>query len=153
MIADSNARIFPEAASARADSVSNMIPRLRRADRTRYKLLGELRPVFERDSRQDADAIAIHRTKVRRQSESPVRRREQTVAVAASPHWQRHLENNAPAADRSLTAKKSCHHRETRDSETHPISAHTATPHQSEFLRPSVLPSVVWAALMTFVSA
>src|SRR5438874_13349436 len=98
-----------------------MIPGPRRAGRTRYKLLAELRPVSERDSRQDADAIAIHRTKVRRQSELPVRRRERTVAVAASPHWQRHLESSAPAADRSLTAIKSCHDLETRDSGTHPI--------------------------------
>src|SRR5437762_7138990 len=98
-----------------------MIPEPRRADRTRHKLLGELRPVSERDSLQDADAIAIHRTKVRRQSESPIRRRERTVAVATSPHWQRHLESNAPAAGRSLTAKRPCHDSETRDSGTHPI--------------------------------
>jgi len=45
-----------------------MIRRPRPADRTRYKVLDELQPVSERDSRQDADAIAIHRTKVRRQS-------------------------------------------------------------------------------------
>src|SRR6266481_9723723 len=122
-----------------------MIRRPRRADRRRYKLLGELRPVSERDARQDADAIAIHRTKVHRQQESPVRRRERTLAVATSPRSRRHLENNAPAADRSLIAKRSFPHRETRDSETHPISAHTATPYQSEFFRPSVLPSVVWA--------
>src|SRR5882757_6490672 len=144
---------FADRRFARADSDSNMTPGPRLADQTRYKLPGELRPVSERDSRQDADAIAIHRTKVRRQSESPVRRRERTVAVAASPHWQRRLENSAPAADRSLTAKKSHHDREMRDSETHPISAHTATPHQSGFLRPSVLPSVVWAALVTFASS
>src|SRR6478752_1522142 len=123
--------------------------RPRRADRTRYKLLGELQPISERDSRQDADAIAIHRTKVRRQSESPVRRRERTVSVAASPHRQRHLENNAPAAGRSLIAKKPCHHRERRGSETRPISAHTAIRRQSEFLRPSALPSVVWAVSAT----
>src|SRR6476660_8483001 len=122
-----------------------MIRRPRPADRTRYKVQDELQPVSERDSRQDADAIAIHRTKVRRQSESPVRRRERSVSVAASPHRQRHLENNAPAAGRSLIAKKSCHHRETRGTETRPISAHTAIRRQSEFPQPSVLPSVVWA--------
>src|SRR5436190_18489743 len=76
LIADSNARIFPDAADARADSASNMSSRSPQADRTRYKLPGELRPVSERDWRRDANAIAIRRTKVRRQSESPVRRRE-----------------------------------------------------------------------------
>src|SRR5262245_16881363 len=122
-----------------------MIRHPRRADRTRYKLLDERRPVFGRDSRQDADAIAIHQMKVRRQSESPVRRPEQIVAVAPSLLWQQRRENNAPAAGRSLIVNKPRRHRETRGSETRPISAHIAIRPQSEFLRSSVLPSVVWA--------
>src|SRR5262245_11348877 len=112
-----------------------MSRRPRRADRTRYKLLDERRPIFERDSRQDADAIAIHQKKVRRQSESPVRHRERIVPVAASTHWQQHRENNAPAADRSLIVSKPHRLRETLGSETRPISAHIATRPQSEFLR------------------
>src|SRR5262245_60612136 len=116
----------------------------RRAGRTRYKGLGKLLRVSERDSPRDADAVAIHRMKVRRRPESPVRHRERIVALATLPRWPQHPENNAQEVDRSLIAKKSCLDRETPDSETRPISVHTASPRQSEFRRPTVFPLVVW---------
>src|SRR6187431_497945 len=123
-----------------------------RVDRIRCRRPDELPPVFERDWQLGADAIAIHRRKERRQPESPVRRRERTVAVAASQYWQRHLENNVPAVDRSLIAKKSCHHPETRDIESHPTSARTASRVQPEFHRPNALPSAATAVLRACVN-
>src|SRR5207253_2106280 len=61
LAADSNARIFQEAGAVRADSVSNMISRSRRADRIRCKRPDALRPVSERDSLRGAIAVAIRR--------------------------------------------------------------------------------------------
>src|SRR5436190_18680792 len=121
-----------------------MSSRSPQADRTRCKRLDELQRVSERGSRQDANVVAIHQMKVRRQPESPAHHRERIVAVAASPPWLQHRENNAPAADRSLIVKRSRRHRETRDSGSHPISVHIASHRRSESHRPAALPSVVW---------
>src|ERR1051325_7429693 len=101
--------------------------------------------VSEHDSLRDADAIAIHRMKVRRRLESPVPHQERTVVSATSLHSQERRENNVPAVVRSLIAKRSYRDRETRGSETRPIWVHTAIHRQSGFRRLIALPSVVRA--------
>ena len=56
----------PEIAGVRAVVAASILLHSPRADRTRCTLLDELWLISVRDSLPDGDAVAIHRTKVRR---------------------------------------------------------------------------------------
>src|SRR5206468_8588448 len=80
------------------------------------------------------------------------RHRERTDARTGSRQRRRHRENNAPAADHSLTADSSGRHRKRRYSESHPTSARTANRRRSEFHRPNAFPSEPTAVLAASLS-